>query len=44
MYIIEKIKNWYDENKKYVLVSGTVGLSIVGAGVCIFRLNGTASP
>ena len=33
MYIIKKIMNWYDENKKYVLVSGTVVLSIVGAGV-----------
>lgn len=33
MNIIEKNKHFFTKNKKYILVSGTVVLSIVGVGV-----------
>lgn len=33
MKFFEKTKGWFDENKKYVLIGGTVALSIVGTGI-----------
>lgn len=33
MNIIKKIKQWFTKNKKYILVGGTVVLSVVGTSV-----------
>ena len=33
MCLSEKIKLWFKKNKKYVLIGGTVVLSIIGTGV-----------
>lgn len=33
MSFFEKIKNWFGKNKKYVLVSGSVVLSVIGTGI-----------
>lgn len=33
MKFFEKIKGWFAKNKKYVLVSGTVVLSVIGTGI-----------
>lgn len=29
-----KVKSWFDENKKYVYIGGTVALSLVGYALC----------
>lgn len=33
MRFLEKVKCWFNKNKKYVLIGGTVVLTIVGTGV-----------
>ena len=33
MSISEKIKGWFNKNKKYVIAGGTVVLTIVGTGI-----------
>lgn len=33
MQFIEKVKSWFNKNKKYVLLGGSVVLTIVGTGV-----------
>ncbi len=41
MNIIKKIKQWFTKNKKYILVGGTVVLSVVGTsvGYVIYKKN-----
>lgn len=33
MHFWEKVKCWFDKNKKYILIGGTVALVLIGAGV-----------
>ena len=33
MHFWEKVKCWFDKNKKYLLIGGTVALVLIGAGV-----------
>ena len=33
MYFFDKIKSWFNKNKKYILIGGTVVLSIIGTSV-----------
>lgn len=39
MYLWEKVKCWFDKNKKYILI-GAAGLAAVGAGVVYIMYKG----
>ncbi len=41
MYLFEKIKCWFNKNKKYILIGGSIFLAIVGTtvGYVIYKKN-----
>ena len=46
MSLLKKLKNWFNRNKKYVLIGGTVVLTIIGTGVgyVIYKNNKFSFP
>ena len=33
MHVIERIKCWFNKNKKYILIGGTIALILVGSSI-----------
>lgn len=44
MHFFEKVKCWFNKNKKYILIGGTVALLFIGAGVAYVLCNNKRIP